>query len=47
MNILHEFEPEIRHIVNEHAPKFVSKFVSGIDERITNDHTLSGVPPPR
>lgn len=35
INILHEFKPSIRHIVNGHAPKFVSR----IEERITNDQT--------
>jgi hypothetical protein len=41
INILHEFEPGIRRIVKGHAPKFVSK----IEDRITNDQTdqtLSG-----
>ena len=37
INILHEFEPRIRQIVKGHAPKFVSK----IEERITNDRALS------
>ena len=35
INILHEFEPGIRQIVNGHTPKFVSR----IEERITNDQT--------
>lgn len=35
INILHEFEPGIRQIVMGHAPKFVSR----IEERISNDHT--------
>jgi len=39
INILHEFEPSIRHIVKGHAPKFVSR----IEARITNDQTLSDV----
>ena len=36
MNILREFGPGIRQIVKGHAPKFVSR----IDERITNDQIL-------
>jgi hypothetical protein len=43
INILHEFEPGIRQIVKRHAPKFVSR----IEERITNDQTLSDVTSPR
>jgi hypothetical protein len=39
INLLHEFGPEIRQIVKGHAPKFVSR----IEERITNDQTLSDV----
>lgn len=39
INILHEFAPGMRQIVNRHAPKFVSR----IEERITNDRTLSDV----
>jgi len=39
INILHEFEPDIRRIVRRHAPKFVS----GIEEHITNDQSLSDV----
>jgi hypothetical protein len=39
INILHEFEPGIRQIVKGHAPKFVSR----IEEYITNDQTLSDV----
>jgi hypothetical protein len=35
INILHEFEPGIRHIVKARAPKFVSR----IEEHITNDRT--------
>jgi hypothetical protein len=30
INLLHEFEPSIRHIVKRRAPKFVSR----IEERI-------------
>ena len=37
INILHEFGPGIRHIAEGHAPKFVSR----IEERISNDRTLS------
>jgi len=33
INILHEFEPGIRQIMNGHAPKFVSR----IEERITHE----------
>ena len=40
INILHEFAPGIRQIVKGHAPKFVSR----IEERITNDQTLNDVP---
>lgn len=40
INILHEFEPGIRQIVKGHAPRFVSR----IEERISNDQTLSNVP---
>jgi hypothetical protein len=36
MNILREFGPGIRQIVKGHAPKFVSR----IEERITNDQIL-------
>ena len=39
INLLHEFEPSIRHIVKRRAPKFVSR----IEERITNDQTLKDV----
>ena len=39
INVLHEFEPGIRQLVNGHAPRFVSR----IEERITNDQTLSDV----
>ena len=35
INILHEFEPGIRQIMNGHATKFVSR----IEERIPNDQT--------
>jgi hypothetical protein len=37
INLLHEFEPSIRHIVKRRAPKFVFR----IEERITNDQTLT------
>jgi hypothetical protein len=43
INLLHEFAPNIRHIVKRRAPKFVSR----IEERITNDQTLSDVTTPR
>jgi hypothetical protein len=36
INLLHEFGPDIRQIVRERAPKFVSR----IEDRITNDHQL-------
>jgi hypothetical protein len=39
INILHEFEPGIRRLVKTHAPKFVSR----IEERITNGQTLSDI----
>ena len=39
INLLHEFGPGIRQMVKGHAPKFVSR----IEERITNDQTLSDV----
>jgi hypothetical protein len=39
INLLHEFGPGIRRMVKRHAPKFVSR----IEERITNDQTLSDV----
>ena len=39
INLLREFGPGIRHIVQRRAPKFVSR----IEERITNDQTLSDV----
>ena len=39
INVLREFEPGIRHIVKRRAPKFVSR----IEERITNDQTLSDI----
>ena len=39
INILHEFEPGIRRIVKRRAPKFVSR----IEERITNDQPLNDV----
>src|SRR5262245_31302356 len=39
INILHEFEPDTRKIVEGHAPKFVSK----IEKRIANDQTSSDV----
>jgi len=35
INLLHEFGPGIRRMVKGHAPKFVSR----IEERITNDQT--------
>jgi hypothetical protein len=37
INLLHEFAPGIRQMVEGHAPKFVSR----IEERITNHQTLS------
>lgn len=39
MNVFHEFGPGIRQMVKGHAPKFVSR----IEERITNDQTLRKV----
>jgi hypothetical protein len=39
INLLHEFGPGIRQMVKRRAPKFVSR----IEERITNDQTLSDV----
>lgn len=39
INLLHEFGPGIRQMVKGRAPKFVSR----IEERITNDQTLSDV----
>jgi hypothetical protein len=39
INLLHEFGPDIRRMVKGRAPKFVSR----IEERITNDQTLSDV----
>jgi len=39
MNLLHEFGPGIRQMVKGRAPKFVSR----IEERITNDQTLRDV----
>jgi hypothetical protein len=39
INVLHEFAPDIRQMVKGHAPKFVSR----IEERITNDQTLNNV----
>jgi hypothetical protein len=39
INLLHEFGPGIRKIGKRRAPKFVSR----IEERITNDQTLSDV----
>jgi hypothetical protein len=39
INILHEFAPGMRQIVKRRAPKFVSR----IEERITNDQSLSDV----
>ena len=39
INLLHEFAPSIRQMVKGRAPKFVS----GIEERITNDQSLSDV----
>jgi hypothetical protein len=39
INLLHEFGPGIRQMVKGHAPKFVSR----IEERITNDQTLRDV----
>jgi hypothetical protein len=39
INILHEFAPRIHEIVKRRAPKFVSR----IEERITNDQTLNDV----
>ena len=39
INILHEFAPGVRRLVKGHAPKFVST----IEERITNGQTLSDV----
>ena len=35
INVYHEFGPGIRQIVKGHTPKFVSR----IEERITNDQT--------
>ena len=35
INILHEFEPSIRHLMKGHAPKAVSR----IEERLANDET--------
>ena len=35
INVFHEFEPGIRQIVKGHVPKFLSR----IQERITQDHT--------
>jgi hypothetical protein len=42
INILHEFAPGIRQIVKRRAPKFVFR----LEERITNDQTLSDVTTP-
>jgi hypothetical protein len=39
INLLHEFGPDIRRIVKCRAPKFVSR----IEESVTNDQTLSVV----
>jgi hypothetical protein len=39
MNVLHEFGPGIRQMVNAHTPRFVSR----IEERITHDQFPSGV----
>jgi hypothetical protein len=39
INLLHEFGPGIRHMVMGHAPKFVSR----IEERITNDQPSNDV----
>ena len=39
INLLHEFEPGIRQIVKRRAPKFVSR----IEEHISNDQRLSDV----
>jgi hypothetical protein len=39
INLLHEFGPGIRQIVKRRAPKFVSK----IEERMTNDQTSSDI----
>ena len=39
INLLHEFEPNIRQIVKGRSPKFVSR----IGERISNDQTLNNV----
>jgi len=44
INLLHEFAPGIRQMVIGHAPRFVSR----IEERITNHQTLSdGITNPR
>jgi hypothetical protein len=37
INLMHEFGPDIRKMVKRRAPKFVSR----IEERVTNDPTLS------
>ena len=39
INVLHEFGPGIRQMVNAHTPRFVSR----IEERITHDQFPSGV----
>jgi len=39
INLFHEFEPGMRQVVKDHAPKFVSR----IEERITNDHSPTEV----
>ena len=39
INLLHEFEPDIRQMIKGHAPKFVS----GIEDRITNSRTSTDV----
>jgi hypothetical protein len=39
INLLHEFGPGIRQMVKGRAPKFVSR----IEERITNDQTRGDV----
>ena len=43
INLFHEFRPGIRQMVKGHVPKFVSR----IEERITNDQTLGKSSPPQ
>ena len=43
INLLHEFGPDIRRVVKSRAPKFVSR----IEERITNDRSLTSMTTPR